>query len=502
MLDIIFCNVPYVNIDYVYGAPAILRGVVQNHGYTAKTKDLGVDLYKICDKNIELFYRIQQFFEKVGTVSTPQINAMFDNAIDFFKKNPSRFIGISVMTYKSQYACYLLIKKIREAGINSQIVIGGRGIEQKCVFSHLLNLNAIQKSNKFGILLKELGIADHAVLGDGEDAILKILSGEEFATSQIFHEEISKYPIPDYTDYDFNSYHFVDGETIWPIIGSRGCVRNCDFCDVRKTFGKYQYRSGTDIAEEMLYLNKTIGAKKFGFTDSLVNGGFKPFIEFMEIIAEHNDNNPDNKINWKGDYICRPSDQVPKKVYDLLKRSGACNLIIGAESGSNQVLEHMNKKTTVEGLFDELENFRQHNITCRLLLMAGHWSETHEDFLKHLDMIVKLTPYVRSGVVQSIRIGAPVTILPDTPSDENADVNGIVKFFENNQANPFIQFCKNNPNNTISEKIYRQLTTIKLARRLGISHKTLLASDLTTSIMVVSDPEKINNFYEPFFKRV
>ena len=96
---------------------------------------------------------------------------------------------------------------------------------------------------------------------------------------------------------------------------------------------------------------------------------------------------------------------MPEELYDLMYRSGVDSLTIGAESGSNNVLKKMNKKTTVEALYDELIMFEKYKIRCVLLTFVGHWEETWQDFLEHCRMFIKILPYVRSSTISAIIFG-------------------------------------------------------------------------------------------------
>lgn len=496
MLDIVFCNVPYVHLDHIYGAPAILKGVVQNHGYQAKTVDFGVELFKICNRDLQRFYQVQSWFTSHSlSHDTPEeIQQLFDHAIEWFQANPSKWIGISVMSLQSHRACLMLIEAIQKSRISSKIVIGGRGVQARCWQEKTLHRNALDAGMNYGFLIKKYYHIDQVIEGDGEQQIIDLLS-ENCDSRPVPVASLESYSIPDYSDYDIECYQFDNKETIWPIVGSKGCVRSCDFCDVGKLFGRYRYREPQDVVNEMIYLNRSIGARRFGFTDSLVNGGLKPFKEFLELLAQHNQQNPNNTISWQGNYICRPSSQVPKEIYALMQMAGADHLVIGAESGSDDVLAAMNKKTSVQSLFDELSQFRKHGITCQLLLTVGHWSETHRDFLQHLDMLIDLVPYVRSQTVTSVRIGFPMTIIPGTPSHENMQKNRI-------EGAGMVYFCHNNPNNTISEKVYRQLTILKLGQRLGIIDGSFVIGDLTYSLNAVMSSGYINEFYDKFFSAI
>lgn len=497
MLDIVFCNVPYIHLDYVYSAPAILRGVVQQHGFSARTVDFGIELFKLCNRDLKKFYETQSWFigQTDPTAIPSVIEHWLDQCVTYLQNNPSRYIGISVLTNQSQVACFLLIDRIRKANISSKIVIGGRGIEVQSRLHKFIPGTAMDHFNDMAMVMTRSQLVDHAIRGDGEDQILQVLDADRFSSQQQLSEVI-EYPIPDYSDYEFDCYHFEHNAILWPISGSKGCVRACDFCDVETLFGRYRYRSGRDIAKEMIYLNEKVGARSFGFTDSLVNGGLKPFREFLEIMAEHNQKHPDREITWGGAYICRPPEQIFDGYYELLAQAGGRHFTIGAESGSDHVLSAMNKRTDVASLFAELEQFRRHGITSLLLLTIGHWSETHDDFLEHLDMLIKLTPYVRSGTVKSLRIGVPMMILTDTPSDRNAASHNIVKM------NQQVYFCGNNVNNTISEKIYRQLIVLKLAQSLQLIDGSYVINDLTNSLGVLAESDAINEFYDQQFAKL
>jgi hypothetical protein len=149
----------------------------------------------------------------------------------------------------------------------------------------------------------------------------------------------------------------------------------------------------------------------------------------------------------------------------------------------------MNKKTTVEALFYELEQFRLHDVKdCMLLLMVGHWSERHVDFVKHCEMLVRLVPYFASGTVANIRVGFPASlehVPPDTVKSTTSPT--------------MIYHYKHNPDNTITEKVWRQLTIVKLARRLGILSNSFLIGDLTMSLNVLGRAENVDKFYSEFF---
>ena len=57
--DIVFCTIPYSEVSQVYSAPAILKSIVEHEGFTARTHDFGIDLFRACGKDFERFNQVQ-----------------------------------------------------------------------------------------------------------------------------------------------------------------------------------------------------------------------------------------------------------------------------------------------------------------------------------------------------------------------------------------------------------------------------------------------------------
>lgn len=493
MHDIIFSAVPYSNLDHIYPAPAILKGVVTKHGYSAKTIDFGGILFELCDFDTTLFYEVQQYFLSVEHNTDHQkiVDKFFDGVLKFYQDNPSDYIGLSVLSIYSHKCILKVCQYLKNKKHNSKIIIGGRGaaVPPFSILNNEFNLLPRERILKFGDFLKFRNLADIVIYGDGEDQILNVL--QENIDNSLISEKSDQfyYPVSDYSDYNFNHYVFPDGKVYMPITGSKGCVRDCDFCDIKTHFGRYRYRSGKDVANEMIEVSKKYKCRNFRFTDSLVNGGLKPFREFLEHLSKYNHLNKEQSISWNGSYICRPPEEVPVDIYKLISESGGEGLTIGAESGSNRVLLAMNKKTTVEALYTELEQFRKHKITCLLLTFVGHWSEDYIDFNEHCHMLVKLLPYVRSGTISAISLGDPFIIV----NDVTPQIRNIIRSNSNSEN---LWHCLTNPNNTIKERIYRRLIVGEICKKLQIPVINNSSVYINLADFVNSQHETINEFYK------
>ncbi len=70
-----------------------------------------------------------------------------------------------------------------------------------------------------------------------------------------------------------------------------------------------------------------------------------------------------------------------------LKRAGCAEVWMGAESGSQKILDAMEKGTRVEQIYEARENLRRHGIRACFFLQLGYPGETREDIDKTIQMV-------------------------------------------------------------------------------------------------------------------
>ena len=146
MYDIVFCALPYSNLDHIYSAPAILKGVAATNGFQAKTVDFGCKLLNQLERNVDKFNETQIYFitaEDTSFKHYSEIEKFYDNCIDYFKSNPSTYIALSVLSILTHRCVYELCKKIKENKIDSKIVIGGRGAKVS-TYENVANLYSLK----------------------------------------------------------------------------------------------------------------------------------------------------------------------------------------------------------------------------------------------------------------------------------------------------------------------------------------------------------------------
>lgn len=507
--------VPVLDLQYPPSSPAVIKACANAAGFNTKTADYNILLRDLCG-SIEKFESVQYNFENVGPVireTDDTVEFFFDNDHDLIKlwistvvndikQNNPIWLGISIFSYKSHKATLLLCDTVKNLLPDIKIVVGGRGASSYALGpSHTQFKNKLKKyfgvyyDSNFAETLLNYGIIDNVIQGDGEQAVIDLLRGTSAKNVITLVDKINLENIPyvDFDDYDIHAYNYVN-EPILPITGSKGCVRQCTFCDIPVLWPKFKFRSGDHIAKEMIHLQTKHNVRKFYMSDSLVNGSLKAFKDFIKTLSNYNSANPDKAIKWVGQYITRPATNVlDDEYYDLLKASGGEGLTIGVESGSDAVRKHMKKKFTTIDVDTELAQFDRRGIVCVLLFFSCYPTETWQDFLDTIDMFIRYQKYCASGTVYKLTLGTPYTHHAQTPLWLMQEEIGL----DTAAGSDILWLLKDNPDLTFYERIRRRLILqeVATALRLPMSRNTAELNQLTDSLKIHID--NIVQFFGP-----
>lgn len=221
---------------------------------------------------------------------------------------------------------------------------------------------------------------DKMLVGEGEKLLLKFLRDELDKSKKVYtlmdigeeKLDFSDMTCPDFSDLDYQVYPYIGA------FGSQGCPFQCSFCSQAVFYGKYRKKPPEQIVQEMTQLNKTFNCQLFNMTDALLN----PII--TDLAKEIIKNNV--SIYWEG-YL-----RVAKPVLDientiLWRHGGFYRALMGIESGSQRVLDLMNKKITPEQSKDALSSLAYSGIKTTTYWVIGHPGETEADFQKTLDFL-------------------------------------------------------------------------------------------------------------------
>lgn len=498
--DMLLLSVPSSDLDVVPCAPALLKGIAEAHGFSIKTYDTNIDLLEMYGQNPSIDFVELMSSWLIETDNTYKyhdvIQSYYNRVIDTVLTTPCTYLGISVFSIYRHKATFELCRLLKEKIPDIKIVLGGRGAVVNHHISIEKYLSPSEKFLTFDQIMLKRKLVDRVISGDAEDAIIDLLDGELDVNDTLHKTALNnklEYPYPNFDDDRLDMYTGQAGNRQLPIVSSKGCVRSCDFCDVAAHFTRFQSKDGNHIAKEMIYLSNKYNINEFAFMDSIANGNMKTLRAACQSLKEYNQSVcKEKRLSWAANWICRPPMIIKPEFFDLLKDSGCKSLTIGAEHGSNRVLELMNKKTTVEGLYYELEQLDRVGIESILNLLTGHWAETYDDFLKSVEMILKIAPYCANGTVSGFSAGPSFHLLDNTPAADFA-TSGL-----NTLSSNFNLVCYSRKNNnlTLKVKLARLYFVYKMLFRLNLSTNYSGGFLMYVNAALDKVSDQIDDFYE------
>jgi radical SAM superfamily enzyme YgiQ (UPF0313 family) len=232
---------------------------------------------------------------------------------------------------------------------------------------------------------------------------------------------------------------------------------------VAATSPKYRYRSGQDIANEIIHHYEVHGITNYYFADSLVNGSYKAFNDLCNGLANYNFAQP---IKWEGQYIVRSKNTTPKDHFKMLKESGCQILFIGIESGCDRIRFELGKKFTNDDIEYYLENFERYEIETLFLFFTGYVSETEKDHNETLAMFKRWQRYVATGTIRGIETLNVLSVLPGAPLEKIAIENKFLFLQDHNgQLNLRSWINPQNPGFDFKERVKRHISMVEEAMR-------------------------------------
>ena len=233
---------------------------------------------------------------------------------------------------------------------------------------------------------EEFSIFDNIILGEGEHSIVRVADAYKNKKKipriikSKFIKDLNSIPFPARDLVDMNMFHRkVDGERSFGIIGSRGCAYKCNFCD-RSLFGeKVRSRSIENIVSEIKEIISNYNVRHFEFFDDRWTFSKKRLRDFKDKVKDLNIS-----------YRCNGrSDILSKEVYDLVYESGGKMICFGIESGSQRMLDLINKKTTVEKNFEAIKIAQSSGLKVMGYFIAGFPGETKETIKESIEFVKK-----------------------------------------------------------------------------------------------------------------
>jgi len=465
MIDILLINVPQISLVYPPAATSLLKGICEKHGYKAVVRDYNLELYNTCtdadiSQQLDHYFSLNDPGSELPAPAARYLQNYYDHVVqDIVSINP-RFLGISVFTFQCQIFTKQLLTQLRPQ-FRNHVVVGGAGLSSNGIGS---------AQNDFGRWLLDQKLIDYYIRGEGDRALIDVLTGNNAPgvnnDDNVQIDDLDSIPYPNYDDVIHLDYRYTTRSPQIPITGSRGCVRKCSFCDIHVAWKKYRYRSGTNIAQEMIHHYQKYGTTNFWFTDSLINGSMKSFRELCESLVDFcaKNNLASRHFNWGGQFIVRDPRSMTKGDFQLAAEAGMNGVAMGVESLSQSVRDHMKKGFTDRDLDFTLEQMHVNGMNCYFLMIVGYPTETLNDFLFGIDKFREYQKYALDGTIYGVNLGSTASIDEGTPLWHQLDELNMDPEHQNLGYN---WLSLNNPSLTLRERVRRRIVLQENLMDLG-----------------------------------
>lgn len=286
-------------------------------------------------------------------------------------------------------------KTIKEINLDSMVIVGGphvsaRGLES---LKDLPDADfGFQGESEVGLPLFARRFLKHQDIPLEKIPGLIYRSGSDIkAINRVFVKDLDALGFPAWDLMPPNSYPgapqgaFYKKFPIAPMVTSRGCPYTCAFCGSPVNMGhRLRFRSLESVLSEMEFLYRQYGVREFHFIDDMFNVSKKRVVDFCTKLAGK---------AWDINYTFPNGLRLNTLDNDSLiwmKNTGVYGFTVGIESGSQRILDAMNKNLTLELIREKVNLIAQAGIEPSGFFILGFPGETKGDIEKTIDFAKSL----------------------------------------------------------------------------------------------------------------
>jgi len=197
--------------------------------------------------------------------------------------------------------------------------------------------------------------------------------------------EYDAFPAWHHFDVDFyvrhSSFGFLGRNLrFMPILSGRGCIGKCGFCS--PTIGGFRKRPIPQVLAEIRHLSGLYDFDKLCFLNEMFYPTAREIREFCEAYRQEARRKP-----W---FVqLRVDSQPDVDTLRLMREAGCIAVSAGIESGSDEILARMNKKTTAEQIRSFFRNCKSAGMPACGTFIVGYDGETEDDLKKTVDLLIE-----------------------------------------------------------------------------------------------------------------
>jgi len=250
--------------------------------------------------------------------------------------------------------------------------------------------------------------ADYLVIGEGEQTMLELIetlkeNGDESTVqglafrrdgqviqtpSRVKMKSLAELPLPNREAYPIEKYLATwkehHGYSALNVSTQRGCPYTCKWCSTAVYGQSYRRRPAEQVVDELKHLHERYQPEVFWFVDDVFTVSHKWLKDFRDQVVS-------SGLQIRFECITR-AERMNDEVIQWLKEAGCYRVWIGAESGSQRIIDAMDRRVDVQHVKDMLIKTREAGIETGTFIMMGYPGETMEDIKTTAKYLVDTQP--------------------------------------------------------------------------------------------------------------
>ncbi len=250
------------------------------------------------------------------------------------------------------------------------VAIGEGEVTIEALIPHLARHGLTQLDSIFGIVFRN---------GDGQ--VVKTPPRPQIP-------DLSAQPWPDREAIPMERYLDVwkthHGTSSVSLITARGCPYTCTWCS-HTVFGEtHRRRSPEDVVNEVAWIKERYNPDQLWYADDVLTIHPRWFLQYADLLKQRG-------LKIPFECISR-ADRLNEKIIDALAGMDCYRLWIGAESGSQRILDGMKRKTDIEDVQIKTKMLQEKGIEVGMFIMLGYDGEEVADIEATVDHLKRSNP--------------------------------------------------------------------------------------------------------------
>jgi len=239
--------------------------------------------------------------------------------------------------------------------------------------------------------LKQTG-CDIVIKGEAEYAFKDIVDNtKKFVKQKIVEGQMVKnldeMPLParhllDMSKYNSLPNNYKISNNVIQIMASRGCPHSCTFC--ADANGRVRFRSVENVITEIKLLQEKYNTQEVAFWDDVFTLNRKWVMDLLNRMEQEN-----IKLAWS---CYARVDQIDEELAQKMAKNGCWNIFFGIESGNQELLDNIKKRTTLDMIRKGVKLCKKAGIEVRGSFILGLPGETPEMGRKTIAFAIELNP--------------------------------------------------------------------------------------------------------------